>query len=127
MHHISAPLQQVGTLAEISVLEILGFDDDGNGQARPVDADADDIDICVRLSRRRPRTSDRTADFGTPHKIGPSHYEARIIRVLDRQPKHIFGIAVATGKTSRDKMHLVKTHLANNLPCNQQLAASGTT
>jgi len=31
------PATQVGTLAEISVLEILGFDDDGNGQARPVD------------------------------------------------------------------------------------------
>ena len=46
------PARQVEALAEttmpeISVLEILGFDDDGNGYARPVDDDATDIDICV--------------------------------------------------------------------------------
>ena len=41
------------TMPEISVLEILEFDDDGNGYARPVDDDAADIDICVLLSRRK--------------------------------------------------------------------------
>ncbi len=98
------PATQVGTLAEISVLEILGFDDDGNGQARPVDADAADIDICVRLSRREGRAPAIGQQIlARLTQIGPSHYEARIIRVLDRQPKHIFGIAVAIGKTSRDK------------------------
>ena len=54
------PARQVEALAEttmpeISVLEILGFDDDGNGYARPVDDDATDIDICVKLSRREGR------------------------------------------------------------------------
>ena len=98
------PATKVGTLAEISVLEILGFDDDGNGQARPIDVNAPDIDICVRLSRREghaPAIGQQILARLT--QIGPSHYEARIIRVLDRQPKHIFGIAVVTGKTSRDK------------------------
>ncbi|MEK9710517.1 MAG: RNB domain-containing ribonuclease, partial [Alphaproteobacteria bacterium] len=98
------PATQVGTLAEISVLEILGFDDDGDGQARPVDADAADIDICVRLSRREGRAPAIGQQIlARLTQIGPSHYEARIIRVLDRQPKHIFGIAVAIDKTSRDK------------------------
>ena len=98
------PATKVGTLAEISVLEILGFDDDGNGQARPVNANAADIDICVRLSRREGRAPAIGQQIlARLTQIGPSHYEARIIRVLDRQPKHIFGIAVASGKTSRDK------------------------
>ena len=48
--------QKAGALPEISVLEILGFDDDGNGQARPVDDNAPAVsEICVRLSRRSGR------------------------------------------------------------------------
>ena len=96
--------KQAGTLAEIIVLKILGFDDDGNGQARPVHADAADINICVRLSHREGRAPAIGQHIlARLSKIGPNHYEARIIRVLDRQPKKIFGIAVATSKTSRDR------------------------
>ena len=104
------PAKHAGTLAEISVLEIFGFDDDGNGQAHPTDANAADIDIRVRLSRREGRAPGIGQQIlARLTKIDPSHYEARIIRVLDRQLKHIFGIAVAAGKTSRDKSASGKT------------------
>ena len=94
------PARQVEALAEtampeISVLKILGFDDDGYGYARPVDDSAADIDICVVLSRlegRAPAIGQQILARLT--QIGPRHYEARIIRVLDRQPKYIFGIAM---------------------------------
>ena len=91
-------------MPEISVLEILGFDDDGNGFARPVDDNVDDIEIYVRLSLRggrAPAIGQRILARLT--QIGPCHYEARIIRVLDRQPKHIFGIAIATKKNTSGK------------------------
>ena len=92
------------TMPEISVLEILGFDDDGNGYARPVDDDAADIDICVLLSRREGRAPAIGQQIlARLTQIGPGHYEARIIRVLDRQPKHIFGIAIATKKNTSGK------------------------
>jgi ribonuclease R len=112
------PGQEAGALPEISVLEILGFDDDGNGQARPVDDNAAAVsEICVRLSRR----SGRAPAVGQQilarlTQIGPTQYEAAIIRVLDRQPKRLFGIAVATGKKflitpatrgKRDQLNLI--------------------
>jgi ribonuclease R len=96
-------------MPEISVLEILGFDNDGNGYARPIDEDAADIDICVLLSRREgraPATGQQILARLT--QIGPGHYEARIIRVLDRQPKHIFGIAIATKKNKSGKNFTLK-------------------
>ena len=100
------PARQVEALAEttmpeISVLEILGFDDDGNGYARRVDDDAADVNICVLRSRREGRAPAIGQQIlARLTQIGPGHYEARIIRVLDRQPKHIFGIAIATKNTS---------------------------
>jgi len=95
------------TMPEISVLEILGFDDDGNGYARPVDDDAADIDICVLLSRREGRAPAIGQQIlARLSQIGPGHYEARIIRVLDRQPKHIFGIAIATKKKYIGQKHI---------------------
>ena len=103
------PARQVEALAEttvpeISVLEILGFDDDGNGYARPVDDDATDIDICVRLSRREGRAPAIGQQIlARLTQIDPGHYEARIIRVLDRQPKQIFGIAIATKRNRLGK------------------------
>ena len=103
-------------MPEISVLEILGFDDDGNGYARPVDDDATDINICVKLSRREGRAPAIGQQIlARLTQIGPGHYEARIIRVLDRQPKHIFGIAIAIKKnTSGQKTHLAKIYLATS-------------
>ena len=110
--------QKAGALPEISVLEILGFDDDGNGQARPVDDNAPAVsEICVRLSRR----SGRAPAVGQQilarlTQIGPTQYEAAIIRVLDRKLKRLFGIAVATGKKflitpatrgKRDQLNLI--------------------
>jgi ribonuclease R len=91
-------------MPEISVLEILGFDDDGNGYARPVDDDANDIDICVRLNRREGRAPAIGQQIlARLTHIGLSHYEARIIRVLDRQPKRIFGMAIAIKKKTLGK------------------------
>ncbi len=99
---VEAPAETA--MPEISVLEILGFDDSGNGCARPVDDDATDINICVRLSRREGRAPAIGQQILARIKqIGPGHYEARIIRVLDRQPKHIFGIAIATKKNTLGK------------------------
>ena len=108
------PATQVNALAEttmpeISVLEILGFDNDGDGYAHPVDTDTTDIDICVRLSRhegRAPAIGQQILARLT--QIGPSQYEARIIRVLDRQPKHIFGIAIATKKNTLGKNFILQ-------------------
>ena len=92
------------TMPEISVLEIFGFDDDGNGYARPVDDDTTDIHICVRLSRREGRAPAIGQQIlARLSQIEPSYYEARIIRVLDRQPKHIFGIAIATKRNKLGK------------------------
>ena len=102
------------TMPEITVLEILGFDDDGDGYARPVDEDSADINICVRLSRREGRAPAVGQQIlAQLAQIGSSHYEARIIRVLDRQPKHIFGIAIATkrntlGKNKSDKNFILQ-------------------
>ena len=91
-------------MPEISLLEILGFDDDGNGHARPVDDDAADVDICVLLSRREGRAPAVGQQIlARLTQLAPGHYEARIIRVLDRQPKHIFGIAVAVHKNTSGK------------------------
>ena len=92
------------TMPEISVLKILGFDDDGNGYARPVDDWESDIYICVLLSRlegRAPAIGQQI--LARLKQIGPAHYEARIIRVLDHQTKHIFGIAFATQKNTSGK------------------------
>jgi ribonuclease R len=92
------------TLPEISLLEILGFDDDGNGYARPIDNNATDIDICVRLSRREGRAPAIGQQIlARLTEIGLGHYEARIIRVLDRQLKHVFGIAIATKRNTSGK------------------------
>ena len=71
------PARQIETLAEttmpeISVLEILGFDDDGNGYAQPVDNDATNIDICVRLSRREGRASANPAPLLQARRIAPT-------------------------------------------------------
>ena len=91
-------------IPEISVLEILSFDYDGNGHARPIDDDAADIDICVLLSRREGRAPAIGQQIlARLTQIGPRYYEARIIRVLDQQPKYIFGIASAIKKNSSSK------------------------
>jgi ribonuclease R len=104
---VEAPAET--TMPEISVLEILGFDDDGNGYARPIDDDATDINICVRLSRRKGRApAIRQQILARLTQIGPIHYEAHIIRVLDRYPKHIFGIAVAINKNTSGKKFILQ-------------------
>ena len=111
------PARQVEALAEttmreISVLEILGFDDDGNGYARSVDKDAAEIDICVMPSRRGGRAPAIGQQILARLKqVRPGHYEAQIIRLLDRQPKHIFGIAVAVNKNTPGKKNSDKNFI----------------
>ena len=112
--HNQSPARQIEALAkttipEISVLEILGFDDNGNGYANLVGGDAADIDICVLLSQRGGRAPDIGQQIlARLSQIGPSHYEARIMRVLDRQPKHIFGIATAIKKNISGKNFILQ-------------------
>jgi ribonuclease R len=87
-------------LPEISVLELVDFDDNGDGIARPVDDSTEPLpQIRVLLSRREGRAPAAGQQvLARLTQLGPALYEARIIRVLDRQQTRLFGVAVATGK-----------------------------
>jgi len=121
-----APASAADQLAEITVLELLAFDDNGDGLARPVEInDAPFPTIRVILSRREGRAPAIGQQIlARLSRLSPDLYEARIIRVLDRQPKHIFGIVTASGKGfslqpatrgKRDRINLV-------VPANCQIA-----
>ncbi|MDC1383606.1 ribonuclease R [Candidatus Puniceispirillum sp.] len=96
---IAAP----NTLPEVSVLELIAFDDNGDGMARLAGNDKENqSEIRVILSRR----SGRAPAVGQQilarlARVGPALYEARIIRVLDRQQKRLFGVITAAGKGFR--------------------------
>jgi ribonuclease R len=92
------------TLAEISVLELIDFDDNGDGFARPVEDFEAAPKIRVLLSSkagRAPAVGEQI--LARLKKLSADYYEAQIIRVLDRHKKRIFGIVAATGKGFRLK------------------------
>lgn len=90
-------------LPEVSVLEIISFNDDGDGLARvAVDNSENPLKIHVLLSRK----SGRVPAVGQQilarlSRIGKTEYEARIIRLLDRHQKRLFGVVVASSKGFR--------------------------
>ncbi len=91
------------TLPEVSVLELITFDDNGDGMARLAGSDnINQPQIRVILSRRAGRAPTIGQQIlARLARVGPALYEARIIRVLDRQQKRVFGLLAATGKGFR--------------------------
>ena len=111
-------------LPEVTVLEITGFDDQGDGVARPTGMDANmAIDIRVLLSRKAGRApAVGQTILARLSKIGPAQYEARIIRILERQQKRIFGIVEGGGTwrlmpAERGKRDSINLELSPNIPC----------
>ena len=91
------------TLPEVAVLELTAFDDNGDGMARQAgNDDQNQPEIRVILSRRAGRAPAVGQQvLARLARVGPALYEARIIRVLDRQQKRLFGVVVPAGKGFR--------------------------
>ena len=91
------------TLPEIAVLELIDFDDNGDGMARQAgNENENQPEIRVILSRRAGRAPAAGQQvLARLARVGPALYEARIIRVLDRQQKRLFGVVVPAGKGFR--------------------------
>ena len=91
------------TLPEIAVLELIDFDDNGDGMARLAgNENENQPEIRVILSRRAGRAPAAGQQvLARLARVGPTLYEARIIRVLDRQQKRLFGVVVPAGKGFR--------------------------
>jgi ribonuclease R len=91
------------TLPEIAVLELTEFDDNGDGMARQAgNDDENQPEIRVILSRRAGRAPAVGQQvLARLARVGPALYEARIIRILDRQQKRLFGVVVPAGKGFR--------------------------
>ena len=91
------------TLPEVTVLELTDFDDNGDGMARLAGNDnRKQPEIRVILSRqpgRAPAVGQQI--LARLARVGPALYEARIIRILDRQQKQLFGVIMAAGKGFR--------------------------
>ncbi len=91
------------TLPEVTILELTDFDDNGDGTARLSGNDnRKQAEIRVVLSRhagRAPAVGQQILARLT--QVGPALYEARIIRILDRQQKQLFGVIIATGRGFR--------------------------
>ena len=91
------------TLPEVTVLEFVDFDENGDGMARLVGDDNDkQPEIRVIPSRRAgfaPAVGQQILARLT--QVGPALYEARIIRLLNHQQKRVFGIIMTTGKGLR--------------------------
>jgi ribonuclease R len=91
------------TLPEVTVLELTDFDDNGDGMARLAGNDnGKQPEIRVILSRRAghaPAVGQQI--LARLARVGPALYEARIIRLLDRQQKQLFGVIMAAGKGFR--------------------------
>jgi len=88
-------------LPEVTVLELVSFDEDGDGFAKQTGKfSGEDPTIRVLLSRKAGRapTVGQTI-LARLTRIGPFAYEARIIRVLERQKHRLFGVVEAHGKT----------------------------
>lgn len=91
------------TLPEVTVLELTSFDDDGDGLAHQAGSDTENPpEIRVILNRRAGRAPAVGQQvLARLTRVGPDQYEARIIRVLDRQQKRLFGVVVPAGKGFR--------------------------
>ena len=88
------------TLPEVTVLELTDFDDNGDGMARLAGNDnGRQPEIQVILSRRAGRAPAVGQQIlARLARVGPALYEARIIRILDRQQKQLFGVIMAQEK-----------------------------
>jgi ribonuclease R len=91
-----------GSLPEICVIEVTGIDDHGDGTGQPVGDDLPSLAIRIPLSRK----AGKAAAVGQHilarlTKTPAGDFEAQTIRVLDRQPKRIFGILVKAGSGFR--------------------------
>ena len=96
---VAAPDQ----LPEVTVLEITGFDDQGDCMAvAPSNTKDEAPEIRVLLSKKAGRApAIGQSILARLAKTGPNHYEARIIRLLDRQQKRMFGVVTKTSKGFR--------------------------
>ena len=111
-------------LPEVTVLELVSFDDNGDGLARattPIDGDAPEIRVILsRKAGRAPAIGQNI--LARLARTGPAHYEARIIRVLDRQQQRLFAIAEKQGKqmvltpVERGKRHSVNLQSSADMP-----------
>lgn len=118
---IAAPDQ----LPEITVLELLSFDENGDGLARPAaDYEGDLPEIKVILSRKAGRApAVGQTILARLARTGPAQYEARIIRVLERQQQHLFGVVEQQGKgmmlapAERGKRHKLTLQTSPDHPC----------
>ena len=113
-------------LPEVTVLELVSFDDNGDGLARPTGSyDGDLPEIRVILSRKAGRApAIGQTILARLARTGPAHYEARIIRVLERQQQRLFGVVETAAKglmlvpAERGKRHPVNLQSSADFPCN---------
>jgi len=91
------------TLPEVTVLELIDFDDNGDGMAQLAGNDnGRQLEIRVILSRRAGRAPAVGQQIlARLARVGPALYEARIIRIIDRQQKQLFGVIISAGKGFR--------------------------
>jgi len=82
-------------LPSVTVLEIVGFDSDGEPVVKPTDERLSDQAPRIRLvldggRGRAPGLGDRI--LARLSRQSPGNYTARIMRVLDRRPSRVFGV-----------------------------------
>lgn len=115
-------------LPEVTVLELISFDDNGDGMARVAaknsDNEADAPEIRVILSRKAGRApSVGQTILARLARVGPNLYEARIIKVLERQQKRLFGEVIAANKgfglmpAERGKRDAINLQTSSSTPC----------
>ncbi len=105
-------------LPEVTVLELVSFDDNGDGLARPAAGyDGDLPEIRVRPSRKEGRApAIGQTILARLDRTGPAHYEARIIRVLERRQLRLFGVV----ETAAKGLILVPAERGKRRPLNLQ-------
>lgn len=91
------------TFPEVTVLEIIDFDNNGDAMARLIGTDNEKkVKIRVILGRRTSNALTVGQQIlARLARVEPAIYEARIIRVLDRQQKRLFGVITVTSKGFR--------------------------
>ncbi|MGB1863721.1 MAG: ribonuclease R [Candidatus Puniceispirillum sp.] len=115
-------------LPEVTVLELMSFDDNGDGMARVAGENSDDSteppEIRVVLSRKAGRApSVGQTILARLARVGPNLYEARIIKVLERQQKRLFGEVIAAQKgfrlqpAERGKRDAINLQTSSSAPC----------
>ena len=118
---VAAPDQ----LPEVTVLEVTSFDDNGDCLARPTaESTGKDPEIRVLLSKKSGRApSVGQTILARLARIGPANYEARIIRVLERHQKRMFGVVTDGGKgfrlapAERGKRDAFNLQTSTDAPC----------